>query len=88
MFLFLLLCIYYFYNYGVLKIKGFFSVHCVGFCIGFYLATAADDAVVKLWDLRKLSNFKTITLDNNYEVKSLKFDHSGTYLAVAGSDVR
>lgn len=55
---------------------------------GFYLATAADDDVVKLWDLRKLSNFKTIPLESNYEVKSLRFDHSGTYLAVAGSDVR
>uniref|UniRef100_A0A8D2ZKK6 Pre-mRNA-processing factor 19 n=1 Tax=Scophthalmus maximus TaxID=52904 RepID=A0A8D2ZKK6_SCOMX len=43
---------------------------------------------VKLWDLRKLKNFKTITLDNNYEVKSLVFDQSGTYLAVGGSDIR
>ena len=58
------------------------------FIAGFYLATAADDAVVKLWDLRRLSNFKTISLENNYEVKALKFDHSGTYLAVAGTDVR
>lgn len=57
--------------------------------IGFYLATAAaDDSAVKLWDLRKLSNFKTINLDNNYEVKALRFDHSGTYLAVGGSDLR
>jgi len=55
---------------------------------GFYLATAADDSVVKLWDLRRLSNFKTITLDSNYEVKALRFDHSGTYLAVGGTDVR
>ena len=35
---------------------------------GYYLATAADDAVVKLWDLRKLKNFKNITLDERYEV--------------------
>lgn len=63
-------------------------LHSVVYFTGFYLATAADDAVVKLWDLRKLVNFKTITLDNNYEVKSLKFDHSGTYLAVAGTDIR
>jgi len=27
---------------------------------GYYLATAADDASVKLWDLRKLKNFKNI----------------------------
>lgn len=56
--------------------------------LGFYLATAADDSVVKLWDLRRLSNFKTITLDSSYEVKALRFDHSGTYLAVGGTDVR
>ncbi|KAK2155572.1 hypothetical protein LSH36_236g00042 [Paralvinella palmiformis] len=55
---------------------------------GYYLATAADDSVVKLWDLRKLKNFKSITLDDRYEVKSLCFDQSGTYLAVAGTDVR
>ncbi|CAE1281107.1 PRPF19 [Acanthosepion pharaonis] len=55
---------------------------------GYYLATAAEDAVVKLWDLRKLKNFKTIQLDDKYEVRSLCFDQSGTYLAVAGTDVR
>ncbi|KAF8766950.1 Pre-mRNA-processing factor 19 like protein [Argiope bruennichi] len=55
---------------------------------GYYLATSADDSVVKLWDLRKLKNFKTLTLDEAYEVKSLSFDQSGTYLAVAGSDIR
>ena len=70
---------------------------------GYYLATAADDNCVKLWDLRKLKNFKTLQLDEGYEVTSsnfssnscfffevrdLCFDSSGTYLAVAGSDVR
>jgi len=55
---------------------------------GYYLATSADDSVVKLWDLRKLKNFKTISMEDNYEVKSLCFDLSGTYLAVAGTDVR
>jgi len=55
---------------------------------GYYLATSADDSVVKLWDLRKLKNFKNITLEDKYEVKSLCFDQSGTYLAVAGTDVR
>ncbi|XP_064620629.1 pre-mRNA-processing factor 19-like [Lineus longissimus] len=55
---------------------------------GYYLATSADDSVVKLWDLRKLKNFKTLTLDDGYEVKSLSFDQSGTYLAVGGTDVR
>lgn len=55
---------------------------------GYYLATAADDACVKLWDLRKLKNFKTLQLDDGYEIKDLCFDQSGTYLAVAGTDIR
>ena len=32
------------------------------------LSPGAQDSSVKLWDLRKLKNFKTIALDNNYEV--------------------
>lgn len=55
---------------------------------GYYLATAAEDSTVRLWDLRKLKNFKTIQLDEGYEVTDLSFDQSGTYLAVAGTDVR
>jgi len=55
---------------------------------GYYLATSADDSVVKLWDLRKLKNFKTIPLDENEEIKSLSFDKSGNYLAVAGSNIQ
>ncbi|CAF2145379.1 unnamed protein product [Rotaria magnacalcarata] len=55
---------------------------------GYYLATAAEDSTVRLWDLRKLRNFKTLTLDEGYEVNDLCFDQSGTYLAVAGTDVR
>ena len=57
---------------------------------GNYLATAAEDSCVKLWDLRKSKNlnFKTIQLDQGYEVKDLCFDQSGTYLALAGTDVR
>jgi pre-mRNA-processing factor 19 len=38
------------------------------FSKGYYLATAAEDATIKLWDLRKLKNFKTITLEDRYEV--------------------
>ncbi|RZC33488.1 pre-mRNA-processing factor 19, partial [Asbolus verrucosus] len=55
---------------------------------GYYLATAADDACVKLWDLRKLKNFKTLQLDEDYQIRDLCFDQSGTYLAVAGTDIR
>lgn len=35
--------------------------------INMYLHQGAQDSSLKLWDLRKLKNFKTITLDNNYE---------------------
>jgi pre-mRNA-processing factor 19 len=52
------------------------------------LATAAEDASIKLWDLRKLKNFKTISLEDRYEVRDLVFDQSGMYLGVAGTDVR
>ena len=60
---------------------------------GYYLATTGTDSVVKLWDLRKLKNFKTLTPGGEdsigkYEIKDMCFDHSGTYLAVAGTDVR
>ena len=34
----------------------------------YYLASSADDSVVKLWDLRKLKNFKTIELDSSFQV--------------------
>lgn len=40
------------------------------FSFSYYLATSADDSVVKLWDLRKLKNFKTITLEDRFEVYS------------------
>lgn len=40
---------------------------------GYYLATAASDGVVKLWDLRKLKNFRTIVPsdDRRYEIKQV-----------------
>lgn len=57
---------------------------------GYYLATAADDGV-KLWDLRKLDEFKTIQFEpesNFYPINKVTFDHSGYYFAVAGNDIR
>ena len=42
---------------------------------------------MRLWDLRKLANFKTITLENS-ETTSVRFDYSGNYLGVGGSDIR
>lgn len=44
----------------------------VFFLISVFLSPlGAQDSSLKLWDLRKLKNFKTITLDNNYEVCSI-----------------
>ena len=39
--------------------------------ISYYLATAAEDSVVKLWDLRKLKNFKTLELEQDYHVSTI-----------------
>jgi hypothetical protein len=48
---------------------------------GYFLATAAADGI-KLWDLRKLKNFKTI----EGAVGGVCFDYSGLYLAAAGAE--
>jgi len=49
---------------------------------GYYLATCARDGV-KLWDLRKLKNFKSVEAAG---VRCVGFDRSGHYLAVGGAD--
>ncbi|KAK4405958.1 Pre-processing factor 19 [Sesamum angolense] len=55
---------------------------------GYFLATAAQDGV-KLWDLRRLKNFRTFSpYDENTPTQSVEFDHSGSYLALGGSDTR
>ncbi|CAO3600398.1 unnamed protein product [Absidia cylindrospora] len=55
---------------------------------GCILATASTDNFVKLWDLRKLSNTKTFSLDDGYKVHSPAFDSYGHCLTVDNSDVR
>jgi pre-mRNA-processing factor 19 len=55
---------------------------------GYYMATAAEDATVKLWDLRKLRAFHTIEFDAGQDINALAFDYSGSYLAIGGSDIR
>ena len=42
-----------------------------------YFYSIVDDSCVKLWDLRKLKNFKTLQLEDGYEVRDLCFDSSG-----------
>lgn len=54
---------------------------------GYYLASSsAKDNVVKVWDLRKPKIFKSIEV--NSEIRKVKFDHSGSYLGVVGSNVK
>lgn len=55
---------------------------------GYFLATAAQDGV-RLWDLRKLKNFRSFApYDSNTPTNTVEFDYSGTFLAIAGSDIR
>jgi pre-mRNA-processing factor 19 len=65
---------------------------------GYYMASAAVDGV-KLWDLRKLKNFKSLTpygdaaaagggKNGSKAVTAVKFDKSGLFLAVGGADAR
>lgn len=50
---------------------------------GYYLATAAEDGV-KVWDLRKLKNFKTL----EGPASAVAFDFSAQNLALGGTDAR
>lgn len=53
---------------------------------GVYFASSSlKDNVVNLWDLRKSQTFKKIQLPENFDVRSVKFDHSGTYLGIIGT---
>jgi len=53
---------------------------------GYYLASADNHGVVKLWDLRKLQAIQTLNVGSQ-PVHDLHFDGSGQHLAVAGEGV-
>jgi len=55
---------------------------------GYYLASGDEQGNVKLWDLRKLQNFHTIPQSEMKNIAEMDFDQSGSYLAVAGDDLR
>ena len=65
------------------------AVSCLAFSEnGYYLATGAADATVKLWDLRKLKNFHSITPAAGGPIGGLHFDYTGQFLAVGSNDIR
>jgi pre-mRNA-processing factor 19 len=65
------------------------SISCLAFSEnGYYLATGAADASVKIWDLRKLKNFHTMATAAGETIGSLNFDFTGAYLAVGSADAR
>ena len=60
------------------------TITCLAFSEnGYHLATGGSDRTVKLWDLRKLTNFKTLEL--SAPVASVAFDSSGSVLAVGSA---
>jgi len=55
---------------------------------GYYLASADEQGTVKLWDLRKLNNFHTISSKDLTSIANISFDDCGSYLGIAGEDIR
>lgn len=64
------------------------AISCLAFSEnGYYMATGAADATVKLWDLRKTKNFHTITPAAGGAIGGVQFDYSGQFLTVGSNDV-
>lgn len=53
---------------------------------GYYLASGDDNGVVKVWDLRYLSEVKTLTNTKVSTIGNVCFDTSGALLGVGGND--
>jgi len=58
---------------------------------GYHMASAADDGI-KVWDLRKLKNIKSLAPwgegPKTAPATAVSFDYSGLFLAVGGADAR
>ena len=52
------------------------------------LQNPAGEILTSDWSTLSILTSDWLQLDEGYEVRDLSFDSSGTYLAVAGSDVR
>ncbi|KAJ3196109.1 hypothetical protein HK101_010040 [Irineochytrium annulatum] len=65
-------------------------VTCLSFSEnGYYLASCSEDmGIVRLWDLRKLTNFHSIDLKGQgvEGIQKVRFDYSGQYLGAAAGD--
>jgi len=55
---------------------------------GYYLATSDEQGTVKMWDLRKLQNFHTISSKDLTSISNISFDDCGAWLGIAGEDIR
>ncbi|KAG0142777.1 hypothetical protein CROQUDRAFT_662100 [Cronartium quercuum f. sp. fusiforme G11] len=56
---------------------------------GYSLASlSAQATAIKLWDLRKLTNYHTISLPEAYQANLVRWDPSAQFLAVVGNDLR
>jgi len=55
---------------------------------GYHLSTGDEEGTIKFWDLRKLENFQTVESAVVKKVNQIDFDSSGSYLAVAGNDIK
>lgn len=55
---------------------------------GYMLASSSESNVVPIWDLRHGKSSTTLKAGDDAKVLSVSWDHSGQYLAMAGTDVR
>ena len=55
---------------------------------GYYLASCGEEEkTVKVWDIRKKQEVKTLELSEDNYVSKVEFDKSGNYLTLAGHKI-